>query len=45
MVLLQYQHMPSFHGISRDCNEIVGELRLKLREQFGDRQVSSSPQL
>lgn len=37
VVLLQYQHMPSFHGIHRDCNEIVNELRLKLREQFGDK--------
>ena len=38
-VLLQYQHMPSFHGIQRDCNEIVNELRTKLREQFRDREV------
>ncbi|XP_041477229.1 vacuolar protein sorting-associated protein 51 homolog [Lytechinus variegatus] len=38
VVLLQYQHMPSFHGIHRDCNEIVNELRLKLREQFGNKE-------
>ncbi|XP_071493874.1 vacuolar protein sorting-associated protein 51 homolog [Diadema antillarum] len=38
VVLLQYQHMPSFHGIHRDCTEIVNELRLKLREQFRDKE-------
>ncbi|XP_033633554.1 vacuolar protein sorting-associated protein 51 homolog [Asterias rubens] len=40
-VLLQYQHMSSFHGIQQDCNEIVNELRTKLREQFGNRESSA----
>ncbi|XP_070539803.1 vacuolar protein sorting-associated protein 51 homolog isoform X2 [Ptychodera flava] len=35
-VLHQYQHMPSFHGIQEDCNEIIAELRTQLREQFRD---------
>ena len=38
-VLIQYQHMPSFYGIEKDCNEIVNELRIKLKEQFRDREV------
>uniref|UniRef100_T1J0Z4 Vacuolar protein sorting-associated protein 51 homolog n=1 Tax=Strigamia maritima TaxID=126957 RepID=T1J0Z4_STRMM len=33
-VLLQYQHMPSFHGIQMDCNDIVTQLKAKLRVQF-----------
>ncbi|XP_067656588.1 vacuolar protein sorting-associated protein 51 homolog [Haliotis asinina] len=36
-VLHQYQHMPSFQGINRDCNAIIEELSNKLREQFKDK--------
>ncbi|XP_038070906.1 vacuolar protein sorting-associated protein 51 homolog [Patiria miniata] len=40
-VLLQYQHMTSFHGIQQDCNEIVNDLRMILREQFSNRESSA----
>ncbi|GFY47581.1 vacuolar protein sorting-associated protein 51 homolog [Trichonephila inaurata madagascariensis] len=33
-VLHQYEHMPSFHGIQKDCDILVNELKMKLREQF-----------
>lgn len=33
-VLHQYQHMPSFHGIQEDCNTIMSELKVILRENF-----------
>lgn len=33
-VLQQYQHMPSFHGIQEDCNVLINDLKLKLREHF-----------
>ncbi|XP_074642673.1 vacuolar protein sorting-associated protein 51 homolog isoform X2 [Tubulanus polymorphus] len=37
-VLCHYQDMPSFHGIQQDCNEIVKELRSKLKEKFRDKE-------
>ncbi len=33
-VLEQYQHMPSFHGIQRDCTAIVAQLKDVLRSQL-----------
>ncbi|GIY69203.1 vacuolar protein sorting-associated protein 51 homolog [Caerostris darwini] len=33
-VLHQYEHMPSFHGIQKDCDILVNQLKMKLREQF-----------
>ncbi|XP_063982097.1 vacuolar protein sorting-associated protein 51 homolog isoform X1 [Diachasmimorpha longicaudata] len=33
-VLNQYGNMPSFHGIQKDCEEIVNELKSHLRMQF-----------
>ncbi len=38
-VLDQYQHMPSFHGIQRDCAAIVEELKRVLKQQLDDPQV------
>lgn len=35
-VLHQYQHMASFQGIQKDCNEIVTDLCVKLRKKFHD---------
>ncbi|KAK3590122.1 hypothetical protein CHS0354_041171 [Potamilus streckersoni] len=37
-VLHQYQHMPSFQGIHKDCTDIITELRQKLRNHFKDRE-------
>ncbi|XP_054709728.1 vacuolar protein sorting-associated protein 51 homolog [Uloborus diversus] len=33
-VLHQYEHMPSFRGIQEDCDILIGELKVKLQEQF-----------
>ncbi len=41
-VLIQYEHMPSFHGIKKDCDEIVLELKSKLKQKLKDE--NSSPQ-
>ena len=38
-VLDQYQHIPSFVGIHKDCLEIVDKLRLILRQQFREKEV------
>ncbi|XP_015929560.1 vacuolar protein sorting-associated protein 51 homolog [Parasteatoda tepidariorum] len=40
-VLLQYSHMPSFYGIQKDCDILVNELKIKLREQFKFKDASS----
>ncbi|KAJ7336605.1 hypothetical protein OS493_011823 [Desmophyllum pertusum] len=40
-VLHHYSHMPSFHGIHQDCDEIVKQLIIQLREQL--RNPKSSP--
>ncbi|XP_071827311.1 vacuolar protein sorting-associated protein 51 homolog isoform X2 [Apostichopus japonicus] len=40
-VLEQYQHMPSFSSIHRDCKGIVEELRTKLREKFSNKESSA----
>lgn len=39
-VLHQYEHMPSFHGIQKDCDVLVNQLKVKLREQFKSKDVS-----
>ncbi|XP_055935423.1 vacuolar protein sorting-associated protein 51 homolog isoform X1 [Argiope bruennichi] len=39
-VLHQYEHMPSFHGIQKDCDILVNELKMKLREQFKSKDAS-----
>ncbi|KFM62792.1 Protein fat-free-like protein, partial [Stegodyphus mimosarum] len=39
-VLLQYEHMPSFHGIQEDCDMLVNQLKQKLREQFKSKDAS-----
>lgn len=41
-VLHHYSHMPSFHGIHQDCDEIVKQLIVQLREQLRNPKVSSS---
>lgn len=41
-VLEQYQHMPSFHGIQRDCNAIVRELKVLLRQRMADSKSSTA---
>lgn len=41
-VLEQYQHMPSFHGIQRDCAAIVGELKTTLRQKLDDEESSTA---
>jgi hypothetical protein len=40
-VLNQYGNMPSFQGIQKDCEEIVDELKSKLRTQFHKREAST----
>lgn len=44
-VLEQYQHMPSFSSIHADCQGIVEELRMKLREKFSNKEVNSPVRL
>lgn len=39
-VLHQYEHMPSFHGIQMDCDVLVNQLKVKLREQFKSKDAS-----
>ncbi|XP_025262116.1 vacuolar protein sorting-associated protein 51 homolog [Camponotus floridanus] len=39
-VLNQYSNMPSFQGIQRDCEDILEELKSKLRLQFHKRDTS-----
>ena len=38
-VLYHYSHMPSFHGIHQDCDEIVKQLIVQLREQLRNPKV------
>ncbi|XP_034952185.1 vacuolar protein sorting-associated protein 51 homolog [Chelonus insularis] len=40
-VLNQYGNMPSFHGIQKDCEEIVEELKSQLRKQFHRRDATT----
>lgn len=40
-VLNQYGNMPSFQGIQKDCEEIVEELKSKLRTQFHKKDAST----
>ncbi|XP_074108310.1 vacuolar protein sorting 51 isoform X1 [Cotesia typhae] len=40
-VLNKYGHMPSFHGIQKDCEEIVEELKTQLRMQFHGRDATT----
>ncbi|XP_024887025.1 vacuolar protein sorting-associated protein 51 homolog [Temnothorax curvispinosus] len=40
-VLNQYSNMPSFQGIQKDCEDILEELKSKLRLQFHKRDVST----
>ncbi|XP_015514024.2 vacuolar protein sorting-associated protein 51 homolog [Neodiprion lecontei] len=40
-VLNQYGNMPSFQGIQKDCEEIVEELKVKLRTQFQSRDATT----
>ena len=35
-VLLQYEHMPSFRGIKSDCDAIMEQLKLKLKQRLED---------
>lgn len=39
-VLAQYQHMPSFSGIHRDCQIIVARLKSVLKKRLDDPNVS-----
>ena len=41
-VLHQYSHMPSFQGIHQDCDEIVNQLRIQLREQLRNPKVQTT---
>jgi hypothetical protein len=41
-VLEQYQHMPSFHGIQKDCTAIISQLKVLLRERLEDSSSSTS---
>ena len=41
-MLEQYQHMPSFHGIQRDCAEIVTKLKCALKARLDDPQSSTT---
>ena len=41
-VLYHYSHMPSFHGIHQDCDEIVKQLIVQLREQLRNPKVMFS---
>ena len=38
-VLYHYSHMPSFYGIHQDCDEIVKQLIVQLREQLRNPKV------
>lgn len=38
-ILGQYKHLPSFHAIHIECNRIIDELRIKLRDRIKDSQV------
>ena len=40
-MLEQYQHMPSFQGIEKDCSAIVVQLKELLHGRMGD--ANSSP--
>lgn len=40
-VLNQYGNMPAFQGIQKDCEEIVEELKVKLRTQFQSRDATT----
>ncbi|CAL1674182.1 unnamed protein product [Lasius platythorax] len=40
-VLNQYSNMPSFQGIQKDCEDILEELKSKLRLQFHKRDTST----
>ena len=40
-VLHHYSHMPSFHGIHQDCDEIVKQLIVQLREQLRNPKVTT----
>ncbi|EFN87653.1 vacuolar protein sorting-associated protein 51 homolog [Harpegnathos saltator] len=40
-VLNQYGNMPSFQGIQKDCEDILEELKSKLRQQFHKRDAST----
>lgn len=41
-VLEQYQHMPSFHGIQKDCVAIISQLKVLLRHKLEDPASSTS---
>ena len=41
-MLEQYQHMPSFHGIQRDCSEIVTKLKAALKSRLDDPESSTT---
>ena len=41
-MLEQYQHMPSFHGIQRDCSEIVTKLKSALKARLDDPRSSTA---
>ena len=43
-VLLQYEHMPSFRGIKNDCDAIMEQLKLILKQRLKDSE-NSSPQV
>lgn len=40
-VLNQYGNMPSFQGIQKDCEDILEELKHKLRQQFHKKDAST----
>ena len=41
-MLEQYQHMPSFHGIQRDCSAIVDKLIITLKQRMDDEKASTA---
>lgn len=41
-VLEQYRHMPSFHGIQKDCAAIILQLKGLLRDRLEDSTSSTS---
>lgn len=41
-MLEQYQHMPSFHGIQKDCSEIVTKLKEALKLRLDDPRSSTT---
>lgn len=41
-MLEQYQHMPSFHGIQKDCSAIITKLKGLLRERLDDNGSTAS---